>query len=109
VITDFAQDDDIPSAVAVQSNGRIVVAGLAASAHGDDAFDEDFALARYDRRGRLDTTFGGDGRVTTDTGGGNDGAQAVALQADGRIVAAGTPGFTLVRYLGRGALHPPSR
>jgi uncharacterized delta-60 repeat protein len=101
VITDFEQDDDIPYAVAVQSNGRIVVAGLAASAQGDDAFDEDFALARYDRHGGLDPSFGGDGRVTTDTGGGNDSAQAVALQADGKIVAAGTPGFTLVRYLGR--------
>ena len=103
VITDFAGDDDIPSAVVVQPDGRIVVAGFAAGAPAGGDFDEDFALARYTSDGGLDPTFGTGGKVTTDTGGGNDGAGAVALQPDGKIVAAGTPRFTLVRYLGGGS------
>lgn len=106
VITDFAGDDDIPSGVVVQPDGRIVVAGLAASAQGNDAFDEDFALARYSANGGLDPSFGAGGKVTTDTGGGNDGATAIALQQDGKIVAAGSPRFTLVRYLGGGGAAP---
>jgi uncharacterized delta-60 repeat protein len=100
VITDVAGDDDIPSAVAVQPDGRIVVAGFAAGAQGNDDFDEDFALTRYTPDGGLDPTFGSSGKVMTDTGGGKDGASAVALQADGKIVAAGSPRFTLVRYPG---------
>jgi hypothetical protein len=47
-----------------------------------------FALARYRPNGRLDPTFGDHGQVTTDVGG-NGFARTVALQADGKIVAAG--------------------
>ena len=86
--------------MAVQSNGRIVGVGKAGSA---------FALARLNADGSLDTEFSGDGRQTTDVTllasnvVGVDGA----LQADGRIVAAGaTAGlggitdFVLARYDG---------
>jgi uncharacterized delta-60 repeat protein len=94
-----------PTALKVQPDGRIVVAGFASSADGDDTIDEDFALARYAPNGGLDATFGAGGKVTTDTSGGNDSAQAVALQADGKIVAAGVR-FTLARYLGGGGAAP---
>ena len=95
VFTDFA-GDDIPTAVAVQPDGRIVVAGLAG----------DFALARYLPDGRLDPSFGAGGKVTTDTtGDGNDGANALTLQPDGRILAAGSR-FNVVRYLGNGGAGP---
>ncbi len=47
-----------------------------------------FALARYNPDGSLDPNFSGDGKQTTDFGGG-DAAHAVALQANGMIVAVG--------------------
>ena len=61
----------------------------------------------------LDTTFHGDGRVDTDLGGGGDAlAVAVALQPDGKIIAAGNVfsvanghvDFALARYLPDGVL-----
>jgi uncharacterized delta-60 repeat protein len=91
------------NAVAIQSDGRIVAAGVAGDA---------FALARYDTEGALDTTFGTDGIVTTNLTSGYDQANGVAIQADGKIVAAGlaTPGspwrphFALARYRPDGTL-----
>ena len=54
------------------------------------AADGDFAVARYNPDGTLDTSFAGDGKLTTDFGG-YDEANGVAIQADGKIVAAGAP------------------
>ncbi len=72
-----------------------------------------FALVRFNQDGSLDTSFGTGGLVITDLGGPNDGAEAVALQSDGRIVVAGRSGgfppsfdFALVRYDLNGALDP---
>jgi hypothetical protein len=65
---------------------------------------QDFALARYNSNGSLDTTFSGDGKVTTDFAGSFDEAYAVAIQGDGKIVAAGLAevsgfgDFALARY-----------
>lgn len=87
--------------MALQPDGRFVVFGDT----GETAFD--FAVVRYNPDGSLDSTFGGgDGRVVTDLGGYNFG-EAVVVQSDGRIVAAGSgadPGFTLVRYNTDGTL-----
>jgi hypothetical protein len=64
----------------------------------------DFALARYNADGSLDAIFSGDGKVTTDFAGDEDQARAVAIQTDGKIVAAGgavvsgTRDFALARY-----------
>lgn len=65
----------------------------------------DFALARYHTDGTLDSTFGTNGSVTTDFHGGSDSAAAIAIQQDGRIVAAGFSSvsttefrFALARY-----------
>ena len=71
-------------ALAPQSNGKIVVAGGA----GNTSPPKGFALWRLGIDGRLDSGFGSDGVVTTpllDIGG----AETVAIQSDGRIVAAG--------------------
>ena len=78
--------------VVVQADGRIVTAG-------QDALG-DFALARYTTTGALDTSFNGTGKVTTTPSGSCSGqARALALQADGKIVVAGTscPNFTSTR------------
>lgn len=76
-------DLDFVTAVAVQPDRKIVVAGSAVSGG-----DSDFALVRLNPDGSLDASFGGDGIVTTGFGG-NDVAYAVAIQADGKIVAGG--------------------
>jgi uncharacterized delta-60 repeat protein len=92
-------------AVALQPDGKIVVAGHAQVFFGD----QDFALARYNSNGTLDTTFSG-GQVATDFGQTQDRATGIALQPDGKIVAAGfaeSPlhrGFALARYNSNGTL-----
>jgi len=78
------------SAVALQSDGKIVVAGFTVGA---TPSTQDFAIARLDADGTLDTTFGnGTGKTTVGfdlPGGGADTATSVAIQADGKIVVAG--------------------
>lgn len=79
--------------LALQPNGKIVMAGSA----GESFFD--FAVARYNSDGSPDTTFSGDGKVTTDLGGYNW-AESVAVQSTGRIIVGGQSAdrFALVRY-----------
>jgi uncharacterized delta-60 repeat protein len=86
--------------VAVQTDGKIVAAGYAVCAE-DATTTFEFGLARYQPGGDLDTSFGDEGTVTTGFRGANALAHGVALQDDGRIVAAGLAGtrFALARYL----------
>jgi uncharacterized delta-60 repeat protein len=100
--------EDRAMAVALQSDGRIVVAGYA---HPLNATDSDFALTRLTSGGALDdsgpTAFGAGGKVVTDMGSGSDVAEGVAVQGDGRVVAAGAggaKGFNLARYTAAGVL-----
>jgi uncharacterized delta-60 repeat protein len=105
VFIDFAGRSNAAFGVAIQQDGKIVAVG-------DDqvtARVQTFAVARFDRDGSLDTTFGGNGKVTTGFTGGEDGARDVAIQADGRIVAVGTSDlgeFALARYDIDGKLDP---
>lgn len=103
VTTDFFGRGDQANAVAVQPDGKIVVAGFATHATG---IDSDFALARYNPDGSLDTSFDGDGIVTTDLGTQSDDARALVIQPDGRIVVVGTAGedIALARYTPDGKL-----
>lgn len=99
VTTDFVGGDDSGQGAVLQPDGKIVVAGLAFV-----QVATQFALARYDSNGSLDPTFGANGKVLTDLPGVGEGANAIALQADGRIVVAGfaNPGntydFAIARY-----------
>ena len=104
VITDFGRIDGIND-IAVQPNGKIVVVG---DSYGRGTANDTFALARYTRSGALDQTFGTGGKVTTSFGRPSTAAFAVALQADGRIVAAGgtSGGIALARYEANGSLDP---
>lgn len=88
------------NALAIQRDGKIVVAGAS-----NITTAPDFALARLNTDGSLDTTFGNGGQVVTNFGG-VDEAFAVALQTDGKIVAAGVTGsdFALARYSSNGTL-----
>jgi uncharacterized delta-60 repeat protein len=82
--TSFSTFDDEARALVIQGNGKIVVA---ASAIGDPSAD--FVMARFDTNGTLDATFDGDGKVTTFIREGGDRAYALAIDAEGRLVAAG--------------------
>ena len=109
VTTDFGGSDDLGRSVALQGDGKIVVAG---DSNVGSTFD--FALARYNTNGSLDTSFGAGGKVTTDFGGSGDGGRSVALQGDGKIVVAGnaavggTADFALARYLAAAPAPTPT-
>jgi len=101
VLTDIDGRDDSANGVVLQPDGKIVVAGTSdrGSKHEDD-----FALARYNTDGTLDSAFGTVGTVTTSFGA-NDVATDIAIQPDGLVVAAGftqetnSAMFALARYL----------
>jgi uncharacterized delta-60 repeat protein len=88
--SDGSGTNDSPAGVALQSDGKIVVAG---STDPPGADKGDFAVARYLPDGAPDPAFGGgDGLVTTDFGGPNgDSGSAIAVEG-----AAGTAGFRIV-------------
>jgi uncharacterized delta-60 repeat protein len=96
-------------AVAIQSNGEIVVAGQAGIGNQQFA-SSSFALARYTTTGQLDTNFGTNGTVITTLSQPLSFVSALVLQSDGKIVAAGNTGdarqagsylnnFAVARYL----------
>jgi|GEM_PF-511057 len=88
------------NAVAIQTDGKIVVAGWS-----HIALNSDFTIARFNTDGSLDTSFDTDGKVTTDVGL-YDGADAIAIQTDGKIVIGGQhgQGFDVLRYNTNGSL-----
>ncbi|HZT59119.1 MAG TPA: hypothetical protein VFA21_10875 [Pyrinomonadaceae bacterium] len=107
--TDIEGTDDGGYAMALQPDGKTVVGGYAVNNSGD----KDFALVRYNYDGMLDTTFGTGGKVTTDFNSTSDRVWGVALQPDGKIVAAGetvsavfpgTNDIALARYNSDGSL-----
>ncbi len=107
VITATSASADTASAVSIQPDGKIVVAGQTIG-----TYERDFALVRYNTNGTPDSSFGTAGIVITPfSSGSNDIANAVAIQADGKIVAAGSTsgGFisgaiALARYNADGTL-----
>lgn len=104
VTTDFGSGNDVAESVAIQSDGKLVVAGYASN-----GADNDFAIARYNVDGSPDLSFGGTGVVIVPVGSGLDQAYSVAIQDDGRILVAGESAngareFAVVRLLANGAL-----
>jgi uncharacterized delta-60 repeat protein len=102
VSTDINREDHVYG-VAIRVDGKIVAAGCARGCFLPTP-ESDFGLARYNPDGSLDNTFSADGKVTTDFAGDEDQARSVAIQADGKIVAAGSAlisgsdDFALARY-----------
>lgn len=90
--------------IAIAQNGKIVAAGYAVVGG-----ERQFALARYNTDGSLDTTFSNDGKLCTSVGSRGE-AMAVAIDSSGRIIAAGearvgaSAQFVVVRYLQDGSL-----
>ncbi len=103
VVTPFPTGGMSATATALQTDGKIVVAGNSVRSGGGQ---HGFGVLRYNTDGSLDTSFGSGGLVQTFNGTGDSWASGVAFQADGQIVAAGrTNGstgwdFMVARYLG---------
>jgi uncharacterized delta-60 repeat protein len=99
------------NAIAIQPDGRIVIAGSVFDSSNTQAADNDFALARYTPDGQLDASFGNGGLVVTKFfTNSSDQAKSIAIQSDGKIVVAGvtqtggTSYMAIARYLPNGQL-----
>src|SRR6266704_1317908 len=98
--------------VALQPDGKIIAAGTVfVDFIPGESSNTDFALARYNPNGSLDTTFGNGGRAMTDFVGLEDDAFSVLIQPDGKIVAVGSANdpatyydFAAARYLSNGTI-----
>jgi uncharacterized delta-60 repeat protein len=77
----------------IDSNNRIVTVGSAGTPCGWDA-----GFARFNENGTLDTTFSGDGMFTLDIYGGTNYMNSVAIQSDGKILAAGHASGSLTDF-----------
>jgi uncharacterized delta-60 repeat protein len=112
IVTTTFPEGSYAFAVALQPDGKIIAGGTVfVDFNPGDMSDTDFALARYNADGSLDTTFGTGGTVSTDFFGNEDDAFSVLIQPDGKIVAVGSANdpasfydFAAVRYLANGAV-----
>jgi uncharacterized delta-60 repeat protein len=102
VFSSFSNSADYALAVAVQADGKIVAAGRCGG---------DFCIVRYTLTGGLDTSFNGNGRVSSVFGASGNEARALVLQPDGKILVAGgcsdatvTTEICLARFTAAGAL-----
>ncbi|MET0231623.1 MAG: hypothetical protein ABW186_11885 [Rhodanobacteraceae bacterium] len=97
------------AALTLDASGRVIVVGTAVLPS-----DRDFAVARLDANGRLDTSFGDGGARLVDVAGAGlyDAASSVALQRSGRIIVGGhavipngsEPGMTVVALTPQGSV-----
>ena len=93
--------------MAMQADGKIVVAGFSISGG-----HSDFVMARYNSDGSLDASFGSSGKVTANFGLNNDEAISVVIQPDGKILVAGSisagagtgADYAVARFNGDGSL-----
>jgi len=105
VITAIGSDNDFANSMALQPDGKVLLAGY----RGNGA-NYDFCAARYLANGTLDTTWNGTGKVITAIGSDNDFAAPMTLQPDGKVLLAGycwngtNNDFCAARYLANGSL-----
>ncbi len=106
-ITSIGSSDDKAYSALIQPDGKIIAAGYAT-----ENYLHVFALVRYNEDGSLDNTFGSNGIVTTAVGKSDDKIFSIAIQQDGKVIAAGTSyennqgiyAFALARYNTDGSL-----
>jgi uncharacterized delta-60 repeat protein len=92
---------DRANAVALQPDGKIVVAGNTAPSGAPlPGVTPDMAVARVNADGTIDTSFNGTGGIHIDLGG-NETATGVAVRPDGRIVVVGTSGSDFTHHYRR--------
>ncbi|HEV8593833.1 MAG TPA: hypothetical protein VGQ55_17145, partial [Pyrinomonadaceae bacterium] len=106
----FHGTNDVPNAIAIYPNGKILVAGYTETTFISRSSNRDFALLRLLPNGTRDSSFGSNGTVRTDFSGLDDEAYDVVIQGDGRIIAVGSTTsngnirFGIVRYERSGSL-----
>jgi uncharacterized delta-60 repeat protein len=83
-MTNLGMGNDEGRSLAVQSNGKIILAGIT-----DNGTDNDFALVSYLSTGKLDSSFNQTGILTVDLNGGDDYCTSVVFDQDGDILAGG--------------------
>ncbi|MFO0999032.1 MAG: Calx-beta domain-containing protein [Planctomycetaceae bacterium] len=97
---------DSASQIFVRPDGKFYLGG---NSYGST--DQDFAVARYNPNGTLDSTFGTNGATTIAIGAGDDIMNAMAVQSDGNLLLAGSvhkagySDFTIARIIGTSAPH----
>lgn len=109
VTTSFDAEVHIGYTLAIQDDGKILIAGQIHNNLGSDNYTADIALSRYNTNGKLDNTFGKDGKATTSIGTISAG-YSLSIQRDGKIVLSGSGydgtkhDFALIRYDTNGSL-----
>ncbi len=113
--TNNRYSNDNISAIALQPDGKILAAGYTAGYTSEDYTGTFFAIARFNADGSLDTNFGTNGKIKMGFGSGftPTGIASLALQPDGKFIAAGGRSsttidkaeFALVRYNADGSLE----
>jgi len=102
VNTPFTTENDFARSIALQADGKIMVAGQLAGSNPNP----DVGVSRYTNVGALDTTFGTAGLARIDFFGGFDTANDVVIQPDGRIVVGGSARNGTATSLGMARLVP---
>jgi uncharacterized delta-60 repeat protein len=96
VFTDVSAVDDNGNAVALQPDGKIVVAGSTQVQAGSNV--SRILVLRYNADGTLDTGFDGDGIATANLGTSDAAATTVLVQPDGKVLAAGHCSTTSLNF-----------
>ena len=103
VNVDIGAGADIAQAIAVQSDGKILVSG-----YGNNGSNDDFAVVRLNSNGSLDISFSGDGKVLQSITASGDRPYGLLIQSDGKIVLGGEAGSIsttgIMRLLADGTL-----
>ncbi len=84
-VSGFGNIDDRANAIALQNDGKIVIAG-----HSYSGANKNILVARYLSNGHIDNSFHGTGSYRLDIAGGEDQLLGVSVQSDGKIVVAGS-------------------
>lgn len=104
VITDISGDDDLAQSIAIQSDGKILLAGFSKV-----GFYYDLSMVRYNSDGSLDISFNLNGTVINSIANNDDRVHGIAIQSDGKILLVGdfysiSRQTFVIRYMPNGSI-----